>query len=223
MELKGKRIAFIGDSITQGVGVANLENRYDNVILREERLAEVFNYGVSGTRFAYQTVPSDPPSFDLYFCGRACLVDPRADIIVVYGAVNDYLHGDAPIGTPEDRTPTTFWGAVWCLMNVLKTMYKDKQIVFMTPARAFGYGRVDTLPSANPCKRADALPLVEYVDIIKTRAEEFSIPVLDLYRTLGIDPGSPEVRVAYIPDGVHFNEAGQERLAHHLSAFLKSI
>ncbi len=223
MELTEKRIAFIGDSITQGIGVSDQERRYDRVILREAGLAEALNYGISGTRFAYQTTPSTPASFDLYFCGRACLIDPRADVIVVYGGVNDYLHGDAPIGIADDRTPSTFWGAVWCLMNTLKTQYVDRQIVFMTPAHAFGYGQADTLPSSNPCKRSDALPLADYVEIIKARGAEFGIPVLDLYHTLGIDSTLPEDRAAYIPDGVHFNEAGHAVLARHLIAFLKSI
>lgn len=39
-------------------------------------------------------------------------MDRNCDIVVVYGGVNDYAHGDAPIGTPEDTTPSTFYGAV---------------------------------------------------------------------------------------------------------------
>ena len=45
MELKGKKIAFLGDSITQGVGVADKENvvaaERDRLAKLKERLAKL--------------------------------------------------------------------------------------------------------------------------------------------------------------------------------------
>ena len=59
MELKGKVINFLGDSITEGSGVSDIANcRYDNVIHREYGLAAHNNYGIGGTRLAYQKNPS---------------------------------------------------------------------------------------------------------------------------------------------------------------------
>jgi lysophospholipase L1-like esterase len=224
MELKGKRIAFLGDSITEGVGVSDIANcRYDNVLLREMELAQVYNYGISGSRFAHQSVPSNPPRFDLCFCGRAYNISRDADIIVVYGGVNDYIHGDAPVGTPEDKTPATFWGATYFLMNLLKTEYADKTVVFMTPARGFIGGTTDTVPSPNPNKKPDAMPLLSYVEIIKECARQMDIPVLDLYHELGIDPNNADERLKYTVDGLHFNDAGQAVLAKRLGDFLKSL
>lgn len=224
MELKGKRIAFLGDSITEGVGVNDIANcRYDNVLLRDLELAQVYNYGISGTRLSHQSVPSDKPSFDLCFCGRAYSITRDADVIVVYGGVNDYIHGDAPIGSPEDKTPATFWGASYFLMNLLKTEYADKTVVFMTPARAFVGGTSDTVPSPNPNKKPDAMPLLGYVEIIKERARQFDIPVLDLYHGLGIDPNNADERTQYTTDGLHFNDAGQAVLAKRLGDFLKAL
>ena len=40
MELQGKRIAFLGDSITEGTGVDDRSNRYDNRLLKMCGLAE---------------------------------------------------------------------------------------------------------------------------------------------------------------------------------------
>ena len=71
MELKGKIIDFLGDSITEGVGVTDQNNRYDNVIHRRFELAAHYNYGIGGTRLAHQSVPSEIPRYDLCFCGRA--------------------------------------------------------------------------------------------------------------------------------------------------------
>ncbi|MEA4889945.1 MAG: SGNH/GDSL hydrolase family protein [Clostridiaceae bacterium] len=224
MELKGKIIDFLGDSITEGIGVADMNNRYDQVMLRTCRLKAVYNYGVSGSRFAHQTKPSEIPRFDLCFCGRAYDMNPAADIIVVYGGINDFIHGDAPVGGSGDRTPATFCGAVHFLMNFLKTSYPEKMIVFMTPAHCNYMEELsDARVSDNPNKRADALPLPDYVKIIKDTAGIYQIPVLDLYADLGIDPNNPADYAQYTADGLHFNDAGHHVLAEKLSAFLRSL
>ena len=54
MELKGKKINFLGDSITEGVGASEEQFMYPNVIAAECGLAAARNYGISGTRIARQ-------------------------------------------------------------------------------------------------------------------------------------------------------------------------
>ena len=111
MELSGKKINFLGDSITEGVGASAPDKVYHQVILRKYGLAAARNYGISGTRYARQITPTlNEPRFDLDFCQRYAGMDDDADIVVVFGGTNDFGHGDAPIGTPDDRTPDTFWG-----------------------------------------------------------------------------------------------------------------
>lgn len=223
MELKGKIIDFLGDSITEGVGVTDQNNRYDNVIHRRFELAAHYNYGIGGTRLAHQSVPSEVPRYDLCFCGRAYLLDKSADLIVVYGGVNDYIHGDAYFGTMDDRTPTTFCGAVYFLMNLLKTNYEGKKIVFMTPAHMHFKGISDKFPTGRPMKKPDAQPLSAYVEVIKARGEEFGIPVLDLFEKLPIDPNNESDREKYTVDGLHFNDEGQGILAKTLGDFLETL
>ena len=92
MKLEGLTVNFLGDSITEGTGVINVaENRYDNRLKRMYNLGATNNYGIGGTRLAHQEKPSDKPRYDLCFCGRAYNMDPSADLIVVYGGVNDYI------------------------------------------------------------------------------------------------------------------------------------
>ncbi len=225
MELRGKIIDFLGDSITEGYGVADRsQNRYDNRLKAACELKVVYNYGIGGTRLAHQRVPSEKPRHDLCFCGRVYNLNPEADIIVVYGGVNDYLHGDAPIGEPGDKTPATFSGAVWWLMNHLKTTHPEKTIVFMTPARYCGKGiKSDTVPHPHPSKLPDAKPLLFYVETIMETAKEFDIPVLDLYHNLGIDPHNEEQRLSLTIDGLHFNDAGHAYIAEKLKDFLEAL
>lgn len=224
MILKDKTIDFLGDSITEGVGVDNREeNRYDNVMKRKCGLKAVHNYGIGGTRFAHQSVPSEKPRHDLCFCGRVYDLNPDADIIVVYGGINDYIHGDAPIGKPTDTTPATFYGAVEFLMHYLTKNHADKTIVFLTPAHSCYSDIREWNPSPRPIKRTDALPVKEYVNIIIEKGKEHHIPVLNLYDTLGIDPNREEDRIRYTADGLHFNDAGHAILAERLIHFLEEL
>lgn len=223
MELKGKIIDFLGDSITEGVGVYDQNNRYDNIVHRRLELAAHYNYGIGGTRLAHQSAPSETPRYDLCFCGRAYLLEKSADLIVVYGGVNDYIHGDAYFGKMEDRTPETFCGAVYFLMNFLKTNYEGKQIVFMTPAHMHFRGISDKCLTGRPMKKPDAQPLSAYVEVIKARGKELGIPVLDLFEKLPIDPNNESDREKYTVDGLHFNDDGHEILANTLCDFLESL
>ena len=224
MELKGKIIDFLGDSITEGVGVTDrANNRYDNVLKKNAGLAATYNYGIGGTRLAYQQNPSAKARWDLCFCGRAYDLNKDADIIVVYGGVNDYIHGDAPFGRIGDTTQATFCGAVYFLMNLLRTEYPGKSVVFMTPARLSFDGDDGTKPSTRPEKQPDAKPLSEYIHIIEQTAAQFNIPVLNLYEKLDIDPVNPADNEKYTVDGLHFNDAGHAVIAERLQAFLEAL
>ena len=225
MELQGKIINFLGDSITQGFGVDDVENnRYDNVMLRKCGLKAVNNYGIGGTKlaFQYKLTEKSPPS-DLFFCGRAFYMELNADVVVIYGGVNDYLQGDAPFGQVGDKTPATFCGAVHYLMSTMKNRYAHATVVFLTPARMCYEGVPDTQVSTRVEKQPDAKPLSAYVDVIKEAGQRIGVPVLDLYSKLPIDPKITEDAQRYTADGLHFNDAGHEVLADCLIDFLKNL
>ncbi len=225
MDLKGKIVNFLGDSITEGAGVEDLANcRYDNRLKQLLGLKAVYNYGIGGTRFAHQSSPSENPRYDLCFCGRAYNLNPNADLIVVYGGVNDCLHGDAPIGEWGDSTPSTFYGAADWLMRFLTDTYPQAKIVFLTPAR---YYMADNdnymLSSPREVKRADARPVRFYGEVIMKTAEKYSIPVLDMYEAVPLDVADEATREKYTADGLHFNDAGHAVLAEVIGDFLLSL
>lgn len=224
MDIRGFRVNFLGDSITEGSGVADCANRFDNRLGRMYALGAVNNYGIGGSRLAHQRQPSENPRYDLCFCGRAYNMDKKADLVIVYGGVNDYIHGDAPFGQPGDTTPATYCGAVYFLMNYLRTAYPGRPIVFLTPARCFLRHEVsDLLPSAHAKKTTPGLPLLHYVDVICQTAKQFDIAVLDLYRNLGVDPHDPNSFATYTADGLHLNDEGHGLLAQKLAEFLEAL
>ena len=125
MELKGKKINFLGDSITEGVGASEEQFMYPNVIAAECGLAAARNYGISGTRIARQ---DDEENFGNPFCDRYLTMDDDADMVVVFGGTNDYGHGRAPFGSFDDRTGDTYYGAWHVLLRGLLEKYPDSQI-----------------------------------------------------------------------------------------------
>ena len=208
MELTGKTVNFLGDSITEGCGVARPDQDTYWALLRERlSLACARNYGLGGSRFANQE-PLDIPSF----CQRFPAME-AADIVVVFGGCNDYFHGTAKLGTFADTTPDTFYGACHTLMRGLIEKYPDSPIVFMSPLHNIHGG----------ANAANGYTMEQYVAIIREMTEYYSLPLLDLYRCSGIQPQVEISRQRLCPDGVHPNEAGHRLLASRLEGFLRSL
>lgn len=225
MNIQGFKVNFLGDSITEGTGVTDRANcRYDNRLAAMCGLAAANNYAIGGTRLAHQMHPSEKPRYDLCFCGRAYEMDTSADMVIVYGGVNDYIHGDAPFGQPGDTTPATYCGGVYFLMNYLREVYGNKPIIFMTPARCFLRKEVsDLIPSTHAKKTTPGKALLAYVEVIRETAKQFGIPVLDLYHDLGIDPHNEDDFNTYTVDGLHFNDVGHGVIAEKLKEFIEKL
>lgn len=218
MELNGKKILFLGDSITEGRDASSIDRAYWNVLARRTG-AQCVGYGISSTRIAPQRTPSDNPRHDLYFGSRVEQMDPQADVIVVFGGTNDFCHGDAPFGTFTDRTEDTFCGALHVLLGKLIDKYPGAQLVVMTPL----HRSIEDECGFNRYGVRRAARLEAYVNAIAETAAYYGIPVLDLYRTSGIQPRVPILKEMYMPDGLHPNDAGHERIAEKLIGFLRTL
>ena len=218
MELKNKRIGFLGDSISEGHGVEYFENIYWNRIASQTG-AVCFGYGIGGTRIAPQHGDKDDPKWAQYFGSRVDTMEPDLDVVVVFGGTNDYGHGDAPLGTPADRDESTFYGAYHVLLNKLFARYPKAEIVLMTPLHRLNENDC----TYNEFGMRRPVNLQGYVDAILEIAAVYGTPVLDLYRTAGINPIVQVQQELYMPDGLHPNDEGQARIAQRLIGFLQSI
>lgn len=218
MELKGKKINFLGDSITYGAKTSGEEKRFSNIIAQRYG-AICNNYGIGGTRIARQKKPSEKSYADRDFCSRVEEMDDDADIIIVFGGTNDFGNGDAPLGEMSDRTPYTFYGALHTLYTKLTEKYPGKQIVILTPLHRWN----ENNKRGEGGKAEDVGTLKDYVEAIREVAEYYSFPVLDLYAVSGIQPDVRIIRERFMPDDLHPNDAGHEILADKISAFLKTL
>ena len=207
MELKNRKINFLGDSITEGAGASRYENCYVEVMKRQYGLAEARNYGIGGTRLARQRIPSEEPKFDRDFPSRVGEMDPDADIVVVFGGTNDHGHGDAPIGRETDRTPDTFIGACHYLYASLKEKFSCT-IVVLTPL----HRAVET--------REDGITLEDYVNHIRNIAPQYGLPILDLYANSAINR---ETLSDLTGDGLHPNDQGHSILAREIGEYLQKL
>lgn len=213
MNWQGKKANFLGDSITKGHGVEHYENVYHQRLKEMLGFSEVRNYGVSGTRLAQQTVftPREPwPLGKSHFVERAKAMDKDADLVIVFGGTNDFGHGDAPFGTHADRDDSTVTGALHTLCRYLIDTYPTAVIAICTPTHREG----ENIPDSN------GKVLADYVKMIRETAEHYSLPIIDLYATAGMQPEMESSRERYMPDGLHPNDEGQRLIAERIASFL---
>ena len=211
MNLHGKKVSFIGDSITEGCGASEYKNCYVALFQKAYPDATIANYGVGGTRIARQHGANPELKNDHDFMERAELMQKDADLVVVFGGTNDYGHGNAVMGKLGANDPYTFYGA----MNILfETLIRDNpraKILILTPLHRLSEKNVNQ----------NGYILEDYVKALREMAEEFSFPVLDLFKNSGLNPAKGTVRADYMTDGLHPNDAGYARLFELIDTFIK--
>lgn len=157
--LYGKRITLMGDSLAHGSITGNDCVWLHHLALKYNMIEH--NLGINGSAFT-QGCGSGTP-----MCERYAQI-PESDIIVVEGGAND-KNDNAPIGTVSDTTPTTFAGAVYTVINGIRSMYPKSKIVFLTD-----YNRYPSRWAA-------------YVDMMKNVCARYSVPCFDNFAESGID------------------------------------
>ncbi len=214
MDLQGKTICFLGDSITEGCGASMADKCFVALFAATYSEARVLNYGISGTRIANQQKPLDM-NIEHPFYSRVNGMTDSADVICVFGGTNDFGHGDAPMGELGDTTPDTFYGALYVLSENLKSRYPEAKIVFFTPLHREG----ENISS----KRADGeWTLFDYVKAIRENAANFSFSVLDLWDKIAINPTDTKQKTEFMPDGLHPNDKGHKILFDNIKSFIES-
>ncbi len=216
MNLVNLKINFLGDSITEGGGASCYNNCYVKQV--EKKTGAVCrNYGIGGTRIARQNKPSVELIYDQDFCSRIDKMEQDADIISVFGGTNDFGHGDAPIGSIEDKTPDTFYGALHFLYSNLIKKYPNALIFVITPLHRHD----ENNPKGEGNKESDGLLLREYVKIIREVADFYSLPVLDLFANSGIYPEIEAHKEKYTVDGLHPNDVGHDIISNMVIKFIE--
>lgn len=216
MDLRNKKINFLGDSITKGSGIRDV---YTEILRKRYCLSQARNYGIGGTRIAPKKIPSEDPIYDEDFCSRVDTMEKDADIVVVFGGTNDYGHGDAPIGNVNDTASDTFCGACHVLFQSVKRRFPKSKILILTPLH-----RINEDISRGADHTGEPKPALEvYANAILEIAQGYDVSVLDLFHMEILDPRDPYVREKYAPDGLHPNDDGHVVLADCIGAALEAL
>lgn len=206
-QIYNKKIACLGDSFTYGVAtyVSKLNDRY---------LSHAINYGVASSRIVLDTTSGGTTIAS--FLNRYSAMDNDADIITVFGGINDAYDlgsGALSLGTIESALDTTtFYGGLKLLVTNLMKKYPDKQIIGIVPPDCqIGAYYIANLPAVQNAER-------EVYNM-------YGIPIIDLKRECYKMSTLPEMVALYraASDSIHPSGAGQEALCDTISAGIRRI
>ena len=234
---KGRKVAFLGDSITDPIHVGCTSNYWNFLI--DDLALDAKVLGVNGDTWlgALKQIARlhEAKSFT------------DVDAIFVLLGTNDYMSG-VPLGElftydmesanrhgeqvvlkkrsfNFDRT--TFYGRVNAVLQRLKTDFPDAQIILITPPHRgfFTCCKTNVQPPesyANP----NGNFLDEYVDALQASARYWSVPVIDLYGESGLVPENDSY-IQYFAnsktDRLHPNTRGHRRMADLIEARLNVL
>lgn len=235
-KLKGKKILFLGDSLTNREKVdyneaikkplePNTREHYKYIDwVREMTGAVCYNYGYSGSSIARITSPNDPDpsSFISRYEGiiKKYTSPDAFDIIVIFGGVNDYMQS-APVSFFDNPDPYSFYGALKKVISEFQTAYPNSKIVLMNPLISTGEGvKFDFKPNGTN------YVLQDYRKAIEEVARTSGVAHFPTEQLSGLNPSNPSLAKSFyfgIGDGVHPNPEGHKRIAVPLINFLEDL
>lgn len=211
MELDEKKLAFLGDSITYGVCLDDLKNSYFNRIIGSYRWSEIHNHSLKGSRIGYFI---GQENLGTSFVDRYPQMPDNMDVVIVFGGTNDFGICNDPIGTPQDNTPHTFYGALNVLIKGLKNKNPGAYIIFLTPL----HRRNENTPN----QYTGAL-FIEYIQAIRDRARVHEIHLVDLYEAESLQPTEGYYETLIYHDGIHPTDACHKLIAEEVIKYLNAI
>lgn len=231
----GKRVGYIGDSITDPKNNSNdIKEKFWGFLHRWLGITP-YVYGVSGRQWS--DVPRQAELLEKEHGGEV-------DAIIVFIGTNDYNAG-VPVGKwfaetddtvmvasrgvktlcrRKKRVPVmskeTFKGRINIGISRLKQLFPDRQIVLLTPLhRAYAkFSDTNIQPDEN-WQNACGEYVDAYVNAVKEAGNVWGVPVIDLNSVSGLNPMIGE-QLDYFHDSVsdrlHPSTSGQERIARTL-------
>lgn len=202
------KIACLGDSLTAAANLEGEENyeqyTYPTKLQQLLGAQEVYNLGIGGSSIGRYWADA--------FVERYTAIPQDTDIIIVMGGTNDgFCVSDDEFGNLDERTYRTFCGDLNELMGGLRANYPDATIFFATPLP-------NVLQDYLMGEREYLLPQRDFVEVIKTLADEYDFEVVDLYNSNILDSHDAKVIAEYMPDGVHGNPDGYQVIAEHFAS-----
>ncbi len=213
--LSGKKMLFMGDSISYGSGDSASPFRTGRAWAG--RIADLTgaittNASVSGAKVSFQN-GDDNWVYSQYVPHQ----NTKFDIIVMHGGVNDARHlrpvGKLSEGTDEatlKKNQSNYAGGLeWIFYNVKKTN-PDAKLFFIANHRLDGHAT------------GKAKNMSEYFNIAKDACEKWGIIFIDLYNNKELNDKLETTTTKYLPDTLHLNAAGYDIITPYIIAELEA-
>lgn len=221
---KTKTIAFLGDSLTAGVGTNKIYHMY--IGDRFGYTCKNYGYGGSGYARSYpstggkmatgqtgmgDTITSSNQIIPNDFYTRIQTIPDTIDGLIIFGGTNDWAHGD-------DISFADFQTAVRNVFSYAQTTYDKKPIIVLSPIHRTG----DNTPNSITGKT-----LKDYCDEIKNICSEYGIIYIDLFSESGLNPSNANNNTEFytrddtgVSDGLHPNHYAHMNIANLLATIL---
>ena len=147
-----------------------------------------------------------------------------ADLIWIAIGSNDFSNFYDQLGTFDDRINTTFYGSLHIISQYLRDKYNNIPIIFSTPIRRYFLFRDS---STNEQYNIDNTMNLrgKQIDVYRNAmievANYYNIFICDMYNKCGINAYLEYDRTNFIPDGIHPNYLGHQRMSIECKAMLK--
>lgn len=219
-DVSGKKWVTIGDSLTDPVTLSvytgEETKNYANIVA--ERLGlTLTNLGKSGTGYWRKSTISP----FMAFFQRVADIPLDTDIVTLFGSFNDMgrdgeVLGRDILGTVYDTTTDTVGGCInQAFLNIFERVPNAVVgVILPTPWNAMTV-------------EASEIAIYEpYVNLVKSIAERYSLPVLDLFHHSDLRPWSDDFKTTYylsVSDGTHPNHYGHMRISGMIADFVESL
>ena len=144
-------------------------------------------------------------------------------ITIAYGT-NDY-NSNTPLDNTENRLDTsTYCGGLRYAIEHLQAKYPGVIIMLFSPIYRYwsdssDYSTVDR--DSDSRTNTLGLKLTDYVDAMKSVADEYHLPYFDNYRNIGLNRYTAP---AWLRDGTHLNRTrGVEKLGHRVAREVETV
>ncbi len=205
-EFAGKKITFLGDSITAGTVLSDKNEKYSTVLASELNAVE-YNMGVSGTTLCTGVSTRNSRLGDI------SKIPLDSDYVIIMLGTNDFdfarSNADyAPLGEDGSTDTSTVHGAAEQMCKQLAEMFADNKyhVFIVTPP-----ARKDDLTSNTAGN--NGYTLREFCEVLIAKAQKYGLQYIDM----NIDAG---LTADDMVDTVHPNVSGNAKMAAVLKEHL---
>ena len=222
------KIFTVGDSLTNITGNAGQgKNRWQDVVIKKCGFVNFVKEGGVG-----YTVAEYAGQTSIWECVEALSVNNDVDFVTFWGGTNDWSRS-IPIGDFNENLTnpdtTTFFGAYISCVRKLISLYPGKRIILIgTTPRMVNSDNADW--SMDGTANDAGNTLMDFTNAVKTVAEYYGLPYLDLLHTAGINKinyATFLTQQQHSGDNfyyyLHFTDEGELRIGDTIAGFINSI